>query len=647
MHEPSDAIRTTPPGDVLSDEVRRRLGAWFAVERELGRGGMGVVYLARDLVLDRLVALKVLPPDAAGDAAARARFLREARTAGSLAHPHIVPVHRADEVEGLAYFVMGFVDGESLADRLRERGPLPPADAVRVLREVAWALAYAHARGVVHRDVKPENILLERGTGRALVTDFGIARRADLTGDADGLTRAGVVLGTLHYMSPEQVAGGALDGRSDVYALGVVAYQALAGRLPFAELSGAAVLVAHATRPAPPLASVAPAVPAALAAVVDRCLAKDPVDRWATGEALAEALETALAAAPATARAAAVALPPDVPTVLGAAQASAIWRRAAQLQADALRRLESRDDLLPQVTRDATTRDATTRDAAPREALSDGYAVEHVVAAAQEAGISAQYVAMAIAELPRRAGAAARGVSERQATLFLATEQRSLAVSHVVDAPPARALRALGVALQQSPYELRLRDAVGAHPLDGGVLVFDLPGPIVGAGGAPGSQVNFYWLGTHQQLEARQVQVTLRALPGAPARTELTMTADLRPGVRRNVRASQWIAGVVGSGAGLLAGGIAAKGAAVIGAAVVGPAAAVGLGVAGLSIAWYRWLYPRTLEKATREMEGALLAVSAALRAEAVFGALPGPTAPPRPRGTGDDDLAVLVGAGL
>jgi serine/threonine protein kinase len=613
--------------DPLTALVADALRDVLTLERELGRGGMGVVYLARDRRLDRPVALKVLPPQLAQQPEVRERFLREARTAARLSHPHVVPVYRADEAAGLAYFTMAFVEGESLGDRVRDRGPLAPAEAVRILREVAWALAYAHARGVVHRDVKPENILLERpvhggGPGRALVGDFGIARQADGLAAADGserLTLEGHVMGTLHYMSPEQASGGPLDGRSDLYALGVVAYQALSGRLPFDDVRGAAVLVAHATRPAPPLRAVAPHVPAPLAAVIDRCLAKEPEARYATGEALAEALGRALEETPAAARGDQPALPDGLPAVISETQAAAIWRRAAQLQADALRRLEERRDLLQRAPTEAAHAPALP---------ADGYRLADVAGAAEEAGISRQYVAMALAELPRGAAAVApspMGIGEREASLFLRTRERSLGVSHVVHAPPARTLRALGAVLQQAPYALQLRETVGAHPLDGGVIVFDLPGAIVGAGGVAASAVNFYWMGTHQQLEARQVQVTLRALPHEPGRTEVTMTCDLRPGVRRNVRASQWIAGVLGGGGGGFTAAVLAKGAAVVAsAAVLGPAVAVGAGVAGLSLVWYRWLYPAVLEKARGEMRRALHAVGAAVQAEEVFGALPG-----------------------
>ncbi len=607
-------------------EIARVLAGQFTILREIGHGGMGVVYLARDDKLDRPVALKVLPADSS-DAVARERFLREGRTAARLAHPNIVPIYRADELGGIAFFTMAFVDGESLADRVRDRGPLQPADAVRILREVAWALAYAHARGVIHRDVKPENVLLERATGRALVTDFGIARTAESVSGEQKLTQAGAVLGTLQYMSPEQVAGETLDGRSDLYSLGVVAFFMLSGRLPFGDLAGPAVIVAHATRQPPSLRDVAPDVPAPLARVVDRCLAKSPEDRYATGESLADALERALAESPSPPNPAALAVD-DRSTRLSEAEANAIWRRAAQLQADALRRLESRSDLLTQPSSTTSAR-ALAPPSDPSSADDSGYAIAHVVAAAQEAGISNQYVAMALAERPQsKSGAMVAvgdtdlGVSERTATLYLGTQERSLAVTHVVEATPARTLRALGNVLQQMPYQLKFRETVGAHPLDGGVMVFDLPDAPFLARGAQADAMNMYWTGTRRQLEARQVQVTLRRLPGDKPRTELTMTCDLRSGVRRNVRASQWFAGIVGSVSGLASGAIAAKTAVAVSAAVLGPVAGVGLGMAALTLAWYRWLYPGVFDKARGEMLHALVAVGAVVRSEDVFGAL-------------------------
>src|SRR5690349_2950451 len=213
---------THPSNDFLA--LQSALAGEYSLQRELGRGGMGVVYLARDVQLDRDVAIKVLPSHLARTAESRGRFIREARTAAGLSHPHIVPIHRVGEVDGFVFFVMSYVPGETLGDRLRARGPLPPADATRIMREVAWALAYAHGRGIIHRDIKPDNILLEAGTDRALVTDFGIAHGGASAAEA---TEPGKIMGTAHFMSPEQAASAPIDGRSDVYSLGVVGYLAL------------------------------------------------------------------------------------------------------------------------------------------------------------------------------------------------------------------------------------------------------------------------------------------------------------------------------------------------------------------------------------------------------------------------------------
>jgi eukaryotic-like serine/threonine-protein kinase len=271
-------------------ELWSALASQYAVERELGRGGMGAVFLARDVRLDRQVAIKVLPPHLAAEGELRDLFLREARTAARLSHPHIVPVFRADEIAGHPFFAMPFIEGENLAERVSARGPLPPADAVRTLREVAWALAYAHAHGVVHRDVKPENIMIERGSGRSIVTDFGIAR----VEFGPVFAQDALIMGTASYMSPEQIDGEPLDGRSDLYSLGVVGFHVLSGALPFAGGSVTALLDAHKRQPAPPLTAVAPHVPGPIAAVIDRCLAKERDARYSTGESLADALEKAL-----------------------------------------------------------------------------------------------------------------------------------------------------------------------------------------------------------------------------------------------------------------------------------------------------------------------------------------------------------------
>jgi serine/threonine-protein kinase len=269
--------------------LQQAVAGRYSLDRELGRGGMGVVFLARDVALDRLVAIKLLPPALAGTDALRARFLAEARMAAGLAHPHIVPIHAVEEHGDLAFYVMGYVDGETLGERVRARGPLPAGEVMRVVQEVAWALGHAHARGVVHRDVKPDNILLERGTGRALVTDFGIAHATAAVTTPTG----GVAMGTPQYMSPEHAAGAPADARSDLYSLGVTAFLALTGRLPFEASSVAGYLAKHAEEPAPPVASVNPRVPLRLATTVGRLLEKEPERRPDSADALAAELAAA------------------------------------------------------------------------------------------------------------------------------------------------------------------------------------------------------------------------------------------------------------------------------------------------------------------------------------------------------------------
>lgn len=250
----------------------------FQIERLLGRGGMGAVYLAREPALDRQVAIKVLPPERAQSGDLRERFKREARTAAQLSHPHIVPLLTFGEDDGLVYFVMGYVDGETLSNRLQREGPLSAGEAVRVLTELAQALSYAHSRAVVHRDVKPDNVLLEQPRSIVRLTDFGIAKQH--TG-RPSLTAAGAVIGTPLYMSPEQASGRTdVDARTDVYSLGAVAFTVFTGRPPFEGRSSSDIMRQHLTGEVPRLRDVLPDIPGSLDDAVQRCLAKEPADRW-------------------------------------------------------------------------------------------------------------------------------------------------------------------------------------------------------------------------------------------------------------------------------------------------------------------------------------------------------------------------------
>ena len=280
------------------DAIRRSLGDRYSLERELGRGGMGTVYLARDIRLDRPVALKILLPEFAAQAGLRDRFLRETRTAASFSHPNIVPVYAVEESADHLAYAMGLVEGETLTERVARAGPLPVRELVRIMKDVAHALAYAHGRGVVHRDIKPDNVMLERATGRALVLDFGISRSMSYTAPASGLTRVGEVVGTPEYMSPEQASGDVVDGRSDLYALGLTAYYAATGKIAMTGESTQKILVRQLTERVPPIENLRTDLPPALARAIDRCVEKDPADRFATAEALVEEIDAAQLAEP-------------------------------------------------------------------------------------------------------------------------------------------------------------------------------------------------------------------------------------------------------------------------------------------------------------------------------------------------------------
>ena len=274
----------------LKDRVIDAIGSQYALEGEIGRGGMSVVYRARDLRLNREVAIKVLPPDLAMDTGIRARFTREAQTAAQLSHPHIVPIYDVGERDGLAYFVMALLTGGNLGSLLTYDPRLPIEEVRRFMREVADALDYAHQRGVIHRDIKPDNILIDRESGRALVTDFGIAWAMEA---ASRLTATGIAVGTPTYMSPEQATGDrALDGRSDIYSLGVVAYQMLTGRVPFTAGNAMALLLKHVTEHPRPIQDLRPDTPTAMSNAIERALLKSPEDRWPTAASLREALSS-------------------------------------------------------------------------------------------------------------------------------------------------------------------------------------------------------------------------------------------------------------------------------------------------------------------------------------------------------------------
>jgi serine/threonine-protein kinase len=276
------------------DRLKAALSDRYAIERELGSGGMATVYLAEDLKHHRMVAVKVLRPELAA-ALGPDRFLREIEIAASLTHPHILPLYDSGEAEGFLYYVMPYVEGESLRDRLNREKQLPVDDALQIAREVADALGSAHKHDVIHRDIKPENILLEEG--HAVVADFGIARAVDVAGGTK-LTETGIALGTPEYMSPEQAAGGRdLDGRSDIYGLGCVLYEMLGGQPPFTGVTVESIVNQHMTAEPAPVTQARPTVRAEVADTLNRMLGKAPADRYTTCAQLAEALTPSAVAA--------------------------------------------------------------------------------------------------------------------------------------------------------------------------------------------------------------------------------------------------------------------------------------------------------------------------------------------------------------
>jgi serine/threonine-protein kinase len=269
------------------ERLRAALADVYKVERLLGAGGMATVYLAHDIKLDRKVAVKVLRPDLA-EALGTARFLREIAMTAKLDHPHIVPVHDSGEADGLIYYVMPYVEGESLRQRLDRVQRLELEEVIEVVRDVASGLRYAHERDVIHRDIKPENVLL--AAGQARVADFGLARALNQAGGTR-LTETGIAVGTPEYMSPEQCIGVThLDARTDVYALGCLTFEMLAGRPPFTGGPVQTILLQQLRHPPPQLASLRPGLPKHVTRAVDRALAKDPTGRFSNVVAFVEAL---------------------------------------------------------------------------------------------------------------------------------------------------------------------------------------------------------------------------------------------------------------------------------------------------------------------------------------------------------------------
>ena len=281
-----DGPTSTSSIDIVRERLQRIIEGEYRIERLLGKGGMGQVFLAHDLTLEREVAIKVLPSDVAQDDQVVRRFQQEAKTAAKLDHPNIIPIYRVESEGGLNYFVMKYISGTSLEDLLDKKEPLPVPEIQRILWEAACALGHAHQRGVVHRDVKPANIMFDHD-GRVMLTDFGISKALQA---ATGLTATGMIIGTPHYMAPEQGKGAPVDGRADQYSLGVVGYRMITAELPFSGDSVHTIIYKHIYEE-PPLASTKrPGIPAALTVAISRALAKEPDQRFPTMEDFATAV---------------------------------------------------------------------------------------------------------------------------------------------------------------------------------------------------------------------------------------------------------------------------------------------------------------------------------------------------------------------
>ena len=278
--------QATGPVEGLQARLQRIVAAEYRIERMLGRGGMGMVFLAQDMTLEREVAIKVLPPDFSSDPQVIKRFQQEAKTAAKLDHPNIIPIYRVESEGGLNYFVMKYISGTSLEDLLDKKEPLPVPEIQRILWEAACALGHAHQRGVVHRDVKPANIMFDHD-GRVMLTDFGISKALQA---ATGFTATGMIIGTPHYMAPEQGKGSAVDGRADQYSLGVVGYRMITAELPFSGDSVHTIIYKHIYEEPPLTSTKRSGIPASLTVAISRALAKEPDQRFPTMEDFATAV---------------------------------------------------------------------------------------------------------------------------------------------------------------------------------------------------------------------------------------------------------------------------------------------------------------------------------------------------------------------
>jgi len=313
-----DGPTSTSSIDVVRERLQRIVEGKYRIEKLLGKGGMGAVFLAHDLTLEREVAIKVLPPDVAQDEQVVRRFQQEAKTAAKLDHPNIIPIYRVESEGGLNYFVMKYISGTSLEDLLEKKEPLPVPEIQRILWEAACAIGHAHQRGVVHRDVKPANIMFDHD-GRVMLTDFGISKALQA---ATGFTATGMIIGTPHYMAPEQGKGAPVDGRADQYSLGVVGYRMITAELPFNGDSVHTIIYKHIYEP-PPLASAKrPGIPGFLAVAISRALSKEPDQRFPTMEEFATAVwPEQPVAAPVKGRSAPRPRPPAPPAPRAAADA--------------------------------------------------------------------------------------------------------------------------------------------------------------------------------------------------------------------------------------------------------------------------------------------------------------------------------------